>query len=75
MSKYKGIYWASEDDYRKARFHLQGECMKIMIPFDELGHQIFISGAIEQFLKAADDYALVLRGVDKQIRSGARAEL
>jgi len=66
--RYENIHWVDEDTYNKARFHLRAALLDVMSPFDELGHQVFIAGAIEEILQAADDYALVLRGVDKPIR-------
>ena len=68
MSKYKDIHWVPDDVYKKANFHARGELMKVLACFDELGHQIYIAGAIDEIMQVADDYALVLRGVDKPIR-------
>ena len=78
MSKYKDIYWADEDTYKKARWHLRVVLDDVLTVFEMYGLGAYIPGAVEEILQAADDYALVLRGVNKQIRvtdrKNARAE-
>ena len=66
--KYKDIPWLENEDYRRAEGHLRLALNDVFKPFNELGHHIFIPGAIDEVIQLAIDFSLVTRGIDKPIR-------
>ena len=68
MKKYDNIVWLDSESYQKAEGQLRLSLNGVFSPFNELGHHIFIPGAIDEVIQLAVDFSLRLRGVDKPIR-------
>lgn len=71
----KGIYWLSEEEYKKAIGQLRLQFNGIFEPFHRPGSDTVTSSIvgmtltpmIEELLKLAEDYGLRVRGVNKVI--------
>lgn len=62
-----GIPWLSDEAYSKAVGQLRLHIVNLMSPFDTMGLGEFIPGTVDQIVKAAEDFGLRVRGVDKVI--------
>ncbi len=60
------ITWLNDSDYRKAEGQLRGALRGIFMPFNELGHHIYIPGAIEEIVEVAIDFSKRVRGEKDQ---------
>lgn len=57
----------SDESYAKAVGLLRMQIGAILQPFDMYGLGVFIRGAQDEIVKLAEDFGLVVRGVDKPI--------
>ncbi len=63
------IFWLDDESFAKAKGQLRLQLNDVFNPFNELGHHVYIPGAIEEILELADDYSKRLRGeVNQPIR-------
>ena len=62
-----GVPWLSNEDYVKAVGQLRLHVTNLMSPFDTMGMGDFIGGTVDQIVKAAEDFGLRVRGVEKVI--------
>lgn len=53
-----------EEDYRKAVGQLRLALNDVFQPFNELGHQVFIPGAITEVIELAEKFAMRTRKKD-----------
>ena len=60
------IHWLPDDKYKKAEGQLRGALRDIMSCFNELGHHLYIPGAIEEIVEVAIDFSKRVRGEDDQ---------
>lgn len=57
----------SDESYAKAVGLFRMQVGQILKPFDMYGLGVFIGGAMEEITKLAEDFGLVVRGVDKPL--------
>lgn len=63
----KPTHWLSDADYAKAKFHLRAALTGIFDSFKMYGLQENVPGAIEEAVRVAEDFSLIVRGVDRPI--------
>ena len=61
-----------DEAYKKAEGQLRLQLTDVFNPFNELGHQILIPGAIEEVIELAIDFSKRLRGEDHPIKLKTR---
>ena len=66
------IPWLEDEAYKKAEGQFRGALRDVFNPFNELGHQIFIPGAIDEIVELAVDFSKRLRGLDHPIKLKTR---
>ncbi len=62
-----GVHWLPQDAYDKAVGSFRLHVTALMSPFNTMGMDVFIPGTVDQIVKAAEDFGLRVRGVDKII--------
>ena len=59
--------WLPNDKYNKGKFLLQGAITEIMNPLRMYGQGDYVSQAITELVKLAEDWGKYVRGEDKPI--------
>lgn len=59
--------WLTDEQYRKMETLLRFQYIEVMKPFEKYGLNAYIPGAVEEQVKLAIDFSLVVRGQDKPI--------
>jgi hypothetical protein len=57
-----------EADYKKAIFHLRGELLDALEPLRRYGQSEFVDGAIQEIIELAEQFSMVTRGKNTQIK-------
>ena len=60
------IHWLEDPDFQKAVGQLKLGLNDVFEPFNELGHHIYIPGAIEEIVELAIDFSKRCRGEKDQ---------
>lgn len=76
MTERKDIFWLPDSDYSRALFHLRGTIQEAFRPFQvddnppiryRYGLEPECLQSIEEVIRRAEDFSLVVRGLDKQL--------
>ena len=67
--KYQGkeIPWLSDEEYKEAKFQLESQLENVFKVFNMYGLGQAITPAIGEVLRLCEDFALRVRGIDKEI--------
>jgi len=61
------IPWLPDEEYQKSLGQLRLQLNGVFTPFNAYGLDIYIPGAKESVIKLCEDFALRVRGIDKEI--------
>jgi len=65
----KGVYWLSENDYKKAVWSLRSSVTSLFRPLRQYGQGVYCDEAIEHIVRLCEDFGLRVRGVDHPIET------